>query len=529
MRFLSASVLIIILCGAFLPSCGGNNQTNPSPTYTMTYDGNGNTGGTVPMDSNVYVQGQNVTVLANTGNLIKTSHIFSGWNTQANGVGTTYTQGQTFTMGSADVTLYAMWTASPPYTVTYDGNGNTGGTVPMDSNAYVQGQNVTVLTNTGNLVKTGYVFSGWNTQANGLGTTFTQAQAFTIGATNVILYAKWIAVIGYAYVANSADGSISQYTISADGSLTSMITATVWAGGWMNPDCITVDPSGHYVYAATQNNVVLQYTIGANGALIPMTSPIVAAGQGPTFVTVDPFGKYVYVTNQGEDTVSQYTIGIDGTLTSMPTPTVATGSWPQAIKVDPSGKYAYVANLVSNNISQYTIGEDGALTPMATPTVAAGDAGSITVDPSGRYVYAANINGWTISQYTIGANGDLTPMTSPSVGTGWASIPCFLTVDPSGKYVYVANPYYNAVSQFVIGAAGELTRTPTSSYVVYTGNSPYSITIDSTGMYAYTTNFADNTVSQFNIGTNGLLSPMTPATVSTGAGPQSIVTVRRNH
>ena len=61
--------------------------------------------------------------------------------------------GATFTMGSANVTLYAMWTltSSFAYTVTYNGNGNTSGSVPVDPNTYTQGATVTVLGNTGNL------------------------------------------------------------------------------------------------------------------------------------------------------------------------------------------------------------------------------------------------------------------------------------------------------------------------------------------------------------------------------------------
>ncbi len=162
-----------------------------NPTYTVTYNGNGNTGGSVPVDSNNYQQGQTVTVLGNTGNLVKTGYSFANWNTLANGTGTTYTPSQTFTMGAANITLYAKWTANTTYTVTYKGNGNTDGSVPVDSNKYVNGQTVTVLGNTGNLVKTGYSFANWNTKANGTGTTYTPSQTFTMGATNITLYAKW--------------------------------------------------------------------------------------------------------------------------------------------------------------------------------------------------------------------------------------------------------------------------------------------------------------------------------------------------
>ena len=57
------------------------------------------------------------------------------------------------------------------YTVTYSANGATSGSVPTDSNDYEEGQTVTVLSNTGNLARTGYSFTGWNTTTDGNGTT----------------------------------------------------------------------------------------------------------------------------------------------------------------------------------------------------------------------------------------------------------------------------------------------------------------------------------------------------------------------
>jgi len=97
-----------------LPACGGGGgdgggSTPPASTYTVTYHGNGSTGGSVPSDTTNYTDGQTVTVAGNTGSLVKTGFTFSGWNTKADGSGTPYTQGQTFTMGSASITLYAVW------------------------------------------------------------------------------------------------------------------------------------------------------------------------------------------------------------------------------------------------------------------------------------------------------------------------------------------------------------------------------------------------------------------------------------
>jgi len=182
---------LVVSCEAFLWSAFPDNAAvTPMPTYTVTYNANGATGGTVPVDSTNYNQGQTVTVLGNTGNLILSGYRYNGWNTQATGSGTTYTQGATFTI-NANVTLYAMWTNQPTYTVTYTGNGNTGGSVPVDTTNYTQGQTVTVSGNTGNLILSGYSYNGWNTQATGSGTTYTQSATFTVGNANVTLYAMW--------------------------------------------------------------------------------------------------------------------------------------------------------------------------------------------------------------------------------------------------------------------------------------------------------------------------------------------------
>ena len=52
---------------------------------------------------------ETATILGNTGNLVKTGYTFAGWNTEANGSGTEYKAGSTFTITN-DVTLYAEWT-----------------------------------------------------------------------------------------------------------------------------------------------------------------------------------------------------------------------------------------------------------------------------------------------------------------------------------------------------------------------------------------------------------------------------------
>jgi uncharacterized repeat protein (TIGR02543 family) len=178
------------------------------PTYMVTYSGNGSTSGTVPVDGKKYITGAIVTVLGNSGSLVKTGYAFSGWNLATNGAGTAYAAGATFKVGSSNVTLYAKWTLLTTYTVTYGGNGSTSGTVPVDSNKYITGAIVTVLGNSGSLAKAGYAFSGWNTAANGTGTAYAAGASFKAGSSNVTLYAKWTALPTYT-VTYGGNGSTS--------------------------------------------------------------------------------------------------------------------------------------------------------------------------------------------------------------------------------------------------------------------------------------------------------------------------------
>ena len=191
-------------------------------SYTVTYDGNANTGGTAPVDPNSpYTFGSTVTVLG-PGTLTKTGYTFAHWNTAANDSGTSYNPGDTFTMPAANVTLFAQWTINT-YTVTYDGNTNTGGTAPVDPNSpYTFGSTVTVL-GPGTLTKTGYTFSHWNTAANDSGTSYNPGDTFTMPAANVTLFAQW---------------TINSYTVTYDGNTNTGGTAPV-------------DPNSPYTFGST--------------------------------------------------------------------------------------------------------------------------------------------------------------------------------------------------------------------------------------------------------------------------------------
>jgi uncharacterized repeat protein (TIGR02543 family) len=177
-------------------------QWSANPTYTVTYNGGSGFTGGVPTDANNYLTGAIVTVM-NRGSLARAGYTFAGWNTQADGSGTTYAVGATFTIASSNVILYAKWIAI--FTVGYDGNGSSGGSIPIDPNNYTTGSTVIVLGNNGLLVKTGYTFAGWSTLP-GAGTSYAVGAIFTMGTSNITLYAKWT-INQYTVTFNSEGGS----------------------------------------------------------------------------------------------------------------------------------------------------------------------------------------------------------------------------------------------------------------------------------------------------------------------------------
>lgn len=102
----------------------------------------------------------------------------------------------TFTKGSSNMTMDDVSISEMPlpsnYTVTYNGAGNTSGSVPLDTNSpYNSGSTVTVMGNTNGLTKTGYTFNGWNTLMNGTGISYAAGSTFII-STNTTLYAQWL-------------------------------------------------------------------------------------------------------------------------------------------------------------------------------------------------------------------------------------------------------------------------------------------------------------------------------------------------
>ena len=151
-----------------------------TPIYTITFNANGGSGS---MSSETVSSGSSVSLPANT--FTRSGYEFVGWNTNADGYGVPYTNGQRITP-SRNITLYAQWKKNEVYyTISFNSNGGSG---TMYSTEVQEGVNYTLPANT--FSRTGYTFIGWNTNVNGNGTSYNDKHTIMVRG-NLTLYAQW--------------------------------------------------------------------------------------------------------------------------------------------------------------------------------------------------------------------------------------------------------------------------------------------------------------------------------------------------
>ncbi len=173
-------------------------ESNNPNAFKITYDANGGTN--PPAASSSVAVGAQVVVAAPGSMVAPTGKSFAYWSTEQTDGGSTPTgdakrknPGDQFTMVQGGLTLYAVWTTAPTYTVTYLANGGTG-SAPVDSASYKKNDPVTISQPSGLTAPTGMKFSNWNTSADGSGTSYAAAQAINMGESNLSLYAIWIPI-----------------------------------------------------------------------------------------------------------------------------------------------------------------------------------------------------------------------------------------------------------------------------------------------------------------------------------------------
>jgi uncharacterized repeat protein (TIGR02543 family) len=184
----------------------GMATTTQGATYTLTYNGNGSTAGSVPASVSGNL-GANIVTAAKPTSLARTGFTFSGWNTQPDGTGESYPVGSTYYMPRDGGTLYAQW-APQQFTLSY--NANSGAGAPSSSNLNA-GSSTSLSASVPN--RSGFTFTGWNTLQDGTGEAYASSASFTMPAANQTLWAQWATATGtLAYNNNGGTGSVASQT-----------------------------------------------------------------------------------------------------------------------------------------------------------------------------------------------------------------------------------------------------------------------------------------------------------------------------
>jgi 6-phosphogluconolactonase len=232
--------------------------------------------------------------------------------------------------------------------------------------------------------------------------------------------------------------------INSDGTLTAAKTNVTSFSG--NPEAAAIDPSGTFLYVASDQGLY-GFTINRQtGDITQMPNTPVNGSQNFTGVAVDQLGKFVYAWGTGQ--VFGYTIQTGtGQLSLIAgTPVGSTGPFldgAEQLAVSQNNKFLYVA--ADSGIMAYTIDpSSGALTSVAgSPFNPAGGGALAVVAPASGYVYESTqsapesasqppLYGFSIDQNT----GALTAVAGSPFTPGCSA--ANLTSPASGNFLFAS-------------------------------------------------------------------------------------------
>jgi hypothetical protein len=259
------------------------------PDFTVTFAANGGTG-------TMAAEVDNTPAALTTDSFSRAGYSFSGWNSAANGSGTSYADGAIYPF-TTSATLYAQWVANIAYTVTFSANGGTGTMAGETDN---QPAPLTI----DSFARVGYSFAGWNSAANGSGTSYADGAIYPF-TTSATLYAQWTAT-AYRVLFNPNGGS----GIMAD--------ETYSRPAPLSANAFTRSGYSFSTWNTTANGSGTSY---ADGAIYPFTADVTLYAQwtedkaapppsAPTVTAVSPVagpvsgGTLITITGTGFSTIA---------------------------------------------------------------------------------------------------------------------------------------------------------------------------------------------------------------------------------
>ena len=351
--------------------------------------------------------------------------------------------------------------------------------------------------------------------------------------------------VGYVYITNNGEGTVSEFSREADGTLDFLRTAK--AGAVSGPSGIAIDPSSRFLYAANEGDGrIYQFSIKRD------TGELAAIGEGwvgdestgrPQQIAISPHGDFLYVTNSGKrsdgkdgdgESIDGKGIdgkGIDGSIAEYAIDR-ATGALklleifhggglqqPMGIAFMPSGKFVFVSDLGAGTIAAFAVEPTGKLKLVAsTPSLGdkPGQPGLVAVHPSGSFVYTVDRSIGSVVVTKPAADGRLSVTKTYHVGIS-TSGPFGIALAATGPnvFVYTSNIVGDTVSSFAVKPDGLdlIGECPTGM-----GN-PTGMVADPAGHNLYVVNRNASTVAQFAIGETNGVALIPKASIFTEASP----------
>lgn len=235
-------------------------------THKVTYVVTPGTGSVT--DDRSYEYDALAVVKSGSGITLPANKVFLGWTTVAGGATVTKYPGSTVQMKDQDITLYAVYgDKASTVQLTYKPNGGkeadiTETDIPNNKQVTLRDENT--------FTRTGYHFTGWNTEANGTGTSFSAgapARVDNLGSgSGNVLYAQWAPNTDTKY-------TVEFYYQKDDGSYPSTASKTELRTGTTDATVSVTDAdkeakeNGKYVYDTTAANVE-SGPVAADGSLV---------------------------------------------------------------------------------------------------------------------------------------------------------------------------------------------------------------------------------------------------------------------
>ena len=435
--------------------------------YTISYNANSSFGannqttGTVPANQ-TKTYGTALTLATNSGSLAKVGYTFGGWNTNEAGTGTTYAGGASLTTdlsstSGATVILYAKWNPIT-YTIKYDGNGNTDGSVPGNQTK-TYGQSLVLAKNTGSLVKTGYNFAGWNTNAAGTGTPYAAGATLssdlsTSSGATVTLYAAWgnkpytLTLDG-----NGGTGNTASVMVIYNASTSMTYTAPTRTGYTFQGWTVTKNGTDYLVKKGSNAFLSTSYTSLVSGSTYVWTS----AGDQKVYAkwTANTYDVGLFTSSTATSASRTVTATYESTTSIANTFTNAgytfAGWYDKTSNVqvaDASGNFLVSVTGYTNARKQWVKTGAASLYAGWTPITYTGDNG-IILDQN-----EATTNGTTKLSVTYATTTEFTitnPLRNGYTFGGWTSTKNGATVviDTTGALQASVSGYTNASSQWI--------------------------------------------------------------------------------